>query len=95
MIKYEPSTRSRTLKNFAVGGGGGGGQKAFLNSALVQILDLGLEAWTKLKINCQTPGLGLRLGIDFVFPLSQQEQQEPPPKSKMEFDTKDQVFRQL
>ena len=31
--------------------GGGGGQKAFLNSALVQILDLGLEAWTKLNID--------------------------------------------
>ena len=32
---------------------------------------------------CQTPGLGLRLGVDFVLPLSQEEQQqqeqEPPP----------------
>ena len=36
---------------------------------------------------CQTPVLGLRLGVDFVFPLSQQQQQEeeeeeePSPKS--------------
>ena len=31
---------------------------------------------------CQTPvqSLKSRLGVDFVFPLSQQEQQEPPPK---------------
>ena len=43
---------------------------------------------------CQTPGLGLRLGVDFVFSLSQEQQQEqePPPKSKLEFDTKDQVL---
>ena len=43
---------------------------------------------------CQTPGLGLRLGVDFVFPLSQEQQQEqePQPKSKLEFDTKDQVL---
>ena len=34
----------------------------------------------------------LELGVDFVFPLSQEEQQESPPKSKMEFDTKDQVL---
>ena len=39
---------------------------------------------------CQTPGLGLRLGVDFVLPLSQgeeqqqeqeQEKEEPSPKS--------------
>ena len=32
-----------------------------------------------MKLNtyfCKTKGLGLRLEIDFVFPLSQQEQQE-------------------
>ena len=47
-------------------------------------------------ICCQTPDLGLRLGVDFVFPLSQEQQQEqqdqPPPKSKLEFDTKDKVL---
>ena len=31
-----------------VGGSGSGGQKAVLSSALVQTLDLRLEAWTKL-----------------------------------------------
>ena len=41
---------------------------------------------------CQTPDLGLRLGVDFVFPLSQEQEQEPSPKSKLEFDTKDQVL---
>ena len=31
---------------------------------------------------CQAPGLGLRLGVDYVLPLSQEEQeQEPPPKT--------------
>ena len=31
---------------------------------------------------CQTPVLGLRLGLDFVFPLSQQQEEEQPsPKS--------------
>ena len=29
---------------------------------------------------CQTPVLGLGLGVDFVLPLSQEEQQEPTPK---------------
>ena len=47
---------------------------------------------------CRTPVLGLRLGVDFIFPLSQeqeleqQQQQELSPKSKLEFDTKDQVL---
>ena len=31
---------------------------------------------------CQTPGLGLRLGADFVSPLSQQEEQEEPEEQK-------------
>ena len=31
--------------------GGGGGLKAFQSSALVQTLDLGLDAWTKLNKN--------------------------------------------
>ena len=26
--------------------------------------------------NCQTPGLVFRLGVDFVLPLSQQQQEE-------------------
>jgi len=33
---------------------------------------------------CQTPGLVLSLRVDFVLPLSQQEQQqEPSPKSSI------------
>ena len=28
------------------------------------------------KRNCQTPGLVFRLGVDFVLPLSQEEEQE-------------------
>ena len=55
---------------------------------------------------CQTPGLVLRLGVDFVLPLSQEQQEkeeEPSPKSykrectkslklKREVDTKDQAL---
>ena len=40
------------FQKLAVGGGWvvvGGGQKAFQSSALVQTLDLGFEAWTKLN----------------------------------------------
>ena len=53
--------------------------------------------WNVSIFFCQTPGLGLRLGVDFVFPLSQeqeqqQQEQQLPPKSKLEFDTKDQVL---
>ena len=32
------------------------------------------------KLFCQTPGLVFRLEVDFVLPLSQEEQQEPSPK---------------
>ena len=31
---------------------------------------------------CQTSDLGLRLEVDFVFPLSQQEQEEQEPSPK-------------
>ena len=54
-----------------------------------------INLYAQIAIFCQTPGLGLRLGVDFVFPLSQeqeQQEQQPPPKSKLEFDTKDQVL---
>ena len=37
----------------------------------------------------QSPDFSLGLGVDFVFPLSQEEQQPPP---KLEFDTKDQIL---
>ena len=51
------------------------------------IVDLAREVDFLLTSYCQTPVLGLRLGVDFVFPLSQQQQEqeqqeeEPPPKS--------------
>ena len=42
---------------------------------------------------CQTSGLGLRLEVDFVFPLSQQEEQEEPsPKSTRTKCTSDLKF---
>ena len=48
-----------------------------------------INLYAQIAIFCQTPGLGLRLGVDFIFPLSQEEeeegekqqQQEPPPNS--------------
>ena len=51
-IKYEPPPRLRAHSKVRcgwVGGGDGDSQKAFLSSAWVQTLDLGLEAWTKLN----------------------------------------------
>ena len=43
---------------------------------------------------CQTSDLGLRLEADFVFPLSQQEEQEEPqPKSTRMRCTTDLEFR--
>ena len=47
-----------------------------------------LEFVVKLQSKVQTSVLGL--GVEFVLPLSQQEQEEPPPK--LEFDNKDQVL---
>ena len=43
------------------------------------ITKLGMET----RNYCQTQGVGISLGVDFVFPQSQQEKQpqEPPPKS--------------
>ena len=32
---------------------------------------------------CQTSDLGLRLEVDFVFPLSQEEQQQEEPLTKI------------
>ena len=43
----------------------------------------------KLQSKVQT-SVFLGLGVDFVLPLSQQQEQQPPPK--LEFDTKDQVL---
>ena len=36
----------------------------------------------KMTYFCQTPVSGLGLGVDFLFPLSQQEE-EPSPKSQL------------
>ena len=33
--------------------------------------------WDSWGYNCQTPVLGLGLGVDSIVPLSQQEQQDP------------------
>ena len=52
------------------------------------------------KCFCQTPILVLRLGVDFVLPLSQEEQaqeeqvqhEQPPPKSNRKTLTSGQIF---
>ena len=38
---------------------------------------------TTFNICCQTSDLGLRLEVDFVFPLSQEEQEEQEPLTKI------------
>ena len=64
------------------------------------IIITNIIAHTSDQLILSNPSLRLRLGVDLVFPLSQeqeveqqqQQQQEPSPKSKLEFDTKDQVL---
>ena len=34
-------------------------------------------------IHCQTSDIGLRLEVDFVFPLSQEEEEEEEPLTKI------------
>ena len=34
------------------------------------------KVFSDKKGYCQTPGLGLRLGVEFVFPLSQEQEQQ-------------------